>query len=158
MRLFGALHKTKVLLTKGLNKSILVSVPKNTQLPVIEQCLPPLIAIVDDDASVRSSLCRLVRAFGFNAESFDSAESYLNSAHCPSPKCLVLDVHMPGLSGFELHRKMLEMGDKTPIIFITANANAYAQDQVHDLDVIDFLSKPFEEEEFRQSLERAIQG
>jgi FixJ family two-component response regulator len=117
----------------------------------------PFIAIVDDDSSVRRSLCRLVKAFGYQVESFDSAETYLNSNHSVSPDCLVLDLHMPGLSGIELHKKLRETGGQIPVIFITAHDDLRTRETIPEVGVIDFLSKPFKDEDLQKSLERSIQ-
>ena len=79
-----------------------------------------LISIVDDDESVREATNGLVRSLGYNAASFGSAEEFLNSAQRHETSCIIADVQMPGTSGIELQSRLIEEGDRTPMIFITA--------------------------------------
>src|SRR4051812_11701515 len=82
----------------------------------------PLIAVVDDDASVRYSTRRLLCAFGFSSEAFASADEFLNSGHSRDSSCLILDVRMHGMSGLALQRHLAEMNYSIPIIFVAAGA------------------------------------
>src|SRR5271157_6119305 len=85
--------------------------------------MEPLIAVVEDDISVRESLESLIRSVGMKVRVFASAEEFLNSAHPRKADCLVLDVCLPGMSGIELHRRLLALNRTVPVIFITAHAS-----------------------------------
>jgi FixJ family two-component response regulator len=82
-----------------------------------------LIAIVDDDASVRKSLDRQIRSVGLEVKTFASAEDFLNSSHPRMPDCLILDVRLPGMSGIDLHRRLQSRVWNVPVIFITAHGS-----------------------------------
>ena len=107
---------------------------------------------------MRKSLSRLVRSFGDGAESYDSAESYLSAAPDHAPDCLLLDVHMPGLSGFELQSQLRSHGDETPVVFITAHATDANRDTALEGGAIALLAKPFGGVELKSSLERGFSG
>ena len=83
----------------------------------------PLIAIVDDDESVRETTKGLMRSMGFSAEAFGSAGDFLDSAHLSRTECLVADVNMPGMSGLDLHQHLAAAGKAIPTILITAYPN-----------------------------------
>src|SRR2546427_6951272 len=83
----------------------------------------PLVAIVDDDASVRQSTRRLIRSFGYRAEAFTSGEEFLASASAARTACLVLDVRMPNMDGLEVQRRLAERGVRITIIFLTGRAS-----------------------------------
>jgi FixJ family two-component response regulator len=95
-----------------------LSVIKSTHRPTIEN--EGWVGIVDDDAAIRQSLARLFRGNGIRAVTFGSAEEFLHRTVPVEPWCLVLDVHLGGLSGFELQARLAAEGNRTPIIFITA--------------------------------------
>jgi FixJ family two-component response regulator len=115
----------------------------------------PTIAIIDDDESVRRALRRLIRSSGFGVETFGSAEEFLASDR-PAPGCLVLDVHLPGLSGLDLQRRLAAEGRTLPIVFISA----YTEDPVRHSALNDgavaFLHKPFEEQSLLEAVHRAV--
>src|SRR5580765_8024959 len=90
----------------------------------IAMATPPLITVVDDDESVRESLPDLLREFGFEAQTFSSAEEFLASKSVADTKCLVLDVAMPGMTGPDLQRELTLRDQKLPIVFITAHRDA----------------------------------
>ena len=87
------------------------------------QVADKLIAVVDDDASVRSATVDLLASVGFACEAFEAAEEYLRSEAANRTACLILDVRMPGLNGLELQRLLAEQGRTVPIIFITSYPN-----------------------------------
>ena len=104
-----------------------------------------LIAIVDDDEDVRDAICGLMRAMGFAAEAFSSAEDFLRSPIVSRTACLIADHNMPGMSGLDMYRRLSESGKAMPTILITA----YPTEEVRSLalaaGVIKYLVKPFVE-------------
>ena len=106
----------------------------------------PLISIVDDDASVRKSLCGLVRSVGFAAEAFASAKEFLSSGNVRDTHCLILDVRMPGMGGLELQRRLAADGCAVPVVFITAHGDAASRAQALEAGAVECLLKPFSEE------------
>jgi FixJ family two-component response regulator len=103
---------------------------------------PPVIAIVDDDESVRHALASLLRSAGFLIATFASAEAFLAADDRRPIGCLVLDCHMPGMQGLELQEQLAATGDATPIIFLTAHGNEAARAQALAAGAIAYLSKP----------------
>jgi FixJ family two-component response regulator len=118
----------------------------------------PLIAIVDDDDSLRNSLDNLIRSVGFRAQSFSSAEAFLNSSHVHESACLILDVRLPGLGGLELQRRIVDAKWHIPIIFITAHADDDARGRALQAGAVDFLTKPFREEALLKAIDSALTG
>lgn len=106
---------------------------------------PPLVAIVDDDESVREALPDVLRAFGFAAEAFSSAEEFLASGAAGRTKCLLLDIQMPGMSGPELQRELIQRRSTIPIVFITAVGSAAVRRRLLADGAVDCLLKPFGE-------------
>ena len=127
-----------------------VEVQKETVNPI------PLIAIVDDDESVREAIESLLKSFGFKAEVFASAEEFLNSDHLAEAQCLILDVRMPGMSGLELQRKLAAAGSRIPIVFITAHGDEETQAQALGAGALAFLRKPFSEEALLSAVQTAL--
>jgi FixJ family two-component response regulator len=121
-------------------------------------CMPgvPLIAIVDDDDSLRKSLDNLIRSVGFRAQGFSSAEAFLNSTQVDDTTCLILDVRMPGMSGRDLQRQLVATNRLIPIIFVTAHADDDARAQALAAGAVDFLYKPFHEEELLNAIDTAL--
>ena len=116
----------------------------------------PLIAIVDDDDSLRKSLDNLIRSVGFRTQSFASAEAFLRSNHIPDTTCLILDVRMPGMSGLELQRQLGAANWHIPIIFISAHADDDARARALAAGAVDFLYKPFHEEALLNAIDTAL--
>ena len=116
----------------------------------------PLIAIVDDDDSLRKSLDNLLRSVGFRTQGFSSAEAFLSSSHIHDTTCLILDVRMPGMSGLDLQRQLGAAHWHIPIIFITAHADDDARTQALAAGAVDFLYKPFREEELLNAIDTAL--
>ena len=98
-----------------------------------------VIAIVDDDPSVRKGLERLIRSAGWKAETFASAQEFLDRPRTEAPSCLVLDLQLPGLSGLELQKRMAEAGLETPIVFLTGHGNIPASVQAMKAGAMEFL-------------------
>jgi len=101
------------------------------------------IAIVEDDASFRRALERLLRASGFEAHTFGSAEEFLNSAMPESHACLILDIHLPGVSGFQLHDHITTSGPPPPTIFITADDTDSLRERASRVPNSVYLREPF---------------
>jgi len=116
-----------------------------------------LIAIVDDDLSVREGLRSLIRSAGFRVETFVSAQEFLARPGAEAPSCLVLDLQLPGLSGLELQKRMAEAGLEIPIVFLTGHGNIPASVQAMKAGAVEFLTKPFDEQEFLQAIQEAIE-
>jgi len=119
--------------------------------------MPPLISVVDDDASVRESLESLIRSIGFAVKVFASAEEFLNSPRVLETNCLILDVRLPGMDGIELHRHLLAKKWKVPVIFITAHASEeHLRSQALRNGAVDYLIKPFTEEALLSAVDVAL--
>jgi FixJ family two-component response regulator len=114
------------------------------------------ICVIDDDESVREALRSLLKSVGFEAQVFASAEEFLGSGHLPGSCCLILDVRMPGMSGFELHERLIASHDGIPIIFISAHADEEARARALRSGAIDFLLKPFSDEALLNAIDTAI--
>jgi len=115
-----------------------------------------LVCVVDDDASIRRSLLRLLRSAGYTAEAFESARAYLGRAAPAGPACLVLDVLMPELTGLDLQQELIARGREESVVFITGDGDIPASVQAMKAGAVDFLSKPFKEEQFLDAVERAL--
>lgn len=115
-----------------------------------------MIAIVDDDESVRIATRSLVRSLGFTAHTFASAEEFLKSEQVDKCSCVITDVQMPGLSGVDLQSRMAAEGLDTPIIFMTAFTDESVQARAMKAGAVCFLSKPFEGRVLVKCLEEAL--
>ena len=117
-----------------------------------------LVAVVDDDISVRESLDSLIRSVGMQVRVFASAEEFLNSGHPCKADCLVLDVRLPGMSGVELHHHLLARNRKVPVIFITAHASDdRARLEARSDWTVAYLTKPFGEAELLDAVHAAFE-
>ena len=116
----------------------------------------PVIFIIDDDSSVRRSLERLVKSVGLKAKSFDSAAQFLQSGHREETGCLILDVRMPKISGLDLQDKLARAGILLPIIFISGHGTVPMSVRAMKAGAVDFLQKPFDEQELLDAVYRAI--
>jgi FixJ family two-component response regulator len=104
-----------------------------------------LISIVDDDADTRGAIQDLVQSFGYTVLTFPSADDFLRSGRAAETACLITDIQMPGLSGLDLHDRLLADGHKTPVIFITAYPERF-RERALESGAQGFLSKPFRKE------------
>jgi FixJ family two-component response regulator len=118
----------------------------------------PMISIIDDDDSMRNATKRLVKSLGFNADTFASAEEFLQSDRKNDTSCLITDMQMPGLSGAELQSLLIAQGLNTPIIFITAFPDDRVRARVLKAGAVGFLSKPFTEACLIDCLKIALGG
>ena len=116
----------------------------------------PVIAIVDDDDALRSSLDDLIRSIGFQTQGFPSAEAFLSSNQARDAACLILDVRMPGMSGLDLQRQIVAANWQIPIIFVTSHADDDARVRALDAGAVAFLYKPFHEEELLNAIDAAL--
>ena len=119
--------------------------------------LDTTVFVIDDDASVRKSLSRLLRSAGYATETFVSAEEFLGRDHFNGIGCLLLDVQMPGLSGIDLQKELNKADYHMPIIFITGHGNIPMSVQAMKKGAVDFLTKPFDDKELLQTIETAIE-
>jgi FixJ family two-component response regulator len=103
------------------------------------------IYIVDDDVSVRRSLKLLMVSYGFAAETFSSAEEFFSDVRNKVPGCLILDIHMPGLNGWDTLQKFTETGHNYPVIIITADKDDSFKEKSLKAGAVGFLQKPFED-------------
>jgi FixJ family two-component response regulator len=114
------------------------------------------LAVVDDDESVRESLPDLLREFGFAAKAFKSAEEFLASNCVRKAKCLILDIAMPGMSGPDLLHELKRCGVRTPIVFITAQAEETVRSRLLGLGAVECLFKPFSDTALRDAVHAAL--
>ncbi len=116
-----------------------------------------LITIVDDDLSAREGLQSLIRSAGFRVETFASAQDFLARSNAEAPSCLVLDLQLPGLSGLDLQKRIAEVGLEIPIVFLTGHGNIPASVQAMKAGAVEFLTKPFDEEDLLQAIQEATE-
>jgi FixJ family two-component response regulator len=102
-----------------------------------------LVTIVDDDESVRESLPDLLRELGFAAQAFSSAEEFLASDAVGQTRCLILDIAMPGMTGYDLQRELTRRRHETPVVFITAHGDENLRPRVLEDGAVECLLKPF---------------
>jgi FixJ family two-component response regulator len=118
---------------------------------------PPLVSVVDDDESLRDSLPELVREFGYSAQAFSSAESFLLSDYVDQTRCLILDVSMPpGMSGPDLLRELSRRRREIPIIFITANTDKTVRTRLLEQGAVECLFKPFSDIALLEAINSAL--
>jgi FixJ family two-component response regulator len=115
-----------------------------------------LIAIVDDDEPFRMALRTLLRASGFNNVSFTSAEEFLSSRYARRTACVIADVNMAGMTGLQLHERLVDSGRKVPVILITAYPNDSVRRKALDAGVVCYLIKPFAADDLFACLRQAL--
>jgi FixJ family two-component response regulator len=115
------------------------------------------VFLVDDDASVRKALQRLIRAAGYDVESFPDAAGYLASPAPSLPACIVLDIRMPTMSGFELQSAIAGTSRALPVVFITGHGDEAVRSQALEAGAVDVLFKPIDEEELVSAIEKALE-
>ena len=116
-----------------------------------------LISIVDDDQPFRESMRKLVMLLGYTVEAFPSAADFLASRLLPETACLVADVHMPGMTGVELHRHLVDAGHAIPTILVTAYPDEVVRDRALKDGVVCYLSKPVDDDDLERCLRSALQ-
>jgi len=120
--------------------------------------IPPVISIIDDDASVRAATNNLVSSLGHIVHTFASAEEFLRSAHLNDTSCVIADVQMPAMSGVELLTLMRAQGYRVPFIFITAFPDENVRVRALKAGAICFLAKPFAGSTLINCLDTALEG
>jgi RNA polymerase sigma factor (sigma-70 family) len=116
----------------------------------------PSVLIIDDDPEFRDSVVRLLRSVGLQTRQFSSVADFLNADISDGPACLVLDIRMPGRSGLELQRDLAAANRQVPIIFITAHADIPMTVQAMKGGAIEFLTKPFRDQELLDAVEAGL--
>ena len=117
-----------------------------------------LVAIVDDDPSMRIAIEELLGSVGIKARSFASAEEFLISGIQNKIACLISDIRMPGMTGLELQARLIAEGSRVPVIFITAHGNARTRTQALNAGAIEFLAKPFDDQKLLESVRAVLEA
>ena len=117
----------------------------------------PLISIVDDDETVREGTVDLFKSMGFVVATYPSAADFLNSTHLHNTSCLIADVQMPGMSGFELHNRLVMSGNIIPTILITAYPDDRARSRALQAGVTCYLVKPFSYKDLLTCVRKALE-
>jgi FixJ family two-component response regulator len=116
----------------------------------------PIVFVVDDDASVRDAVQRLIASVGLRGQTFGSTREFLSSKRPEAPACLVLDVRLPGVSGLELQRDLAAANFHIPIIFISGHADVPMTVRAMKAGAVEFLTKPFRGQELIDAIQEAI--
>ncbi len=117
----------------------------------------PVVFVVDDDPGIRQALQSLIRSVGLRVETFESAQEFRSGKRPDAPACLVLDVRMPGGSGFDVQRELAESGVTLPIIFITGHGDIPMTVRAMKAGAVEFLTKPFRDQELLDAIQAAIE-
>ena len=116
----------------------------------------PLVAVVDDDKSLRNATRDLLKSAGFSAATFEDAESFLGSASRAATACVVADMRMPGMSGLELYQALVASGEGIPTVIITAHPDEPTQSRAREAGITCYLSKPFEPDDLLECVREAL--
>ncbi len=117
-----------------------------------------LISVVEDDQPFRESMRKLMTVLGYTVQAFSSATEFLKSPVLTETACLVTDVQMPGMSGVELHRHLIDTGHAIPTILVTAYPNETARNRALKDGVVCYLSKPVDDEHLERCLRSALES
>jgi FixJ family two-component response regulator len=117
----------------------------------------PVVFVVDDDPSVRSSLKFLISTVGLQVESFDSADTFLRRNPPDAPSCLVLDVRLPGLSGLDFQRELAARNIRIPIVFVTGHGDIPMSVRAMKAGAVEFLTKPFRDQDLLDAIRIALE-
>ncbi len=118
--------------------------------------MSPLVYVVDDDSAVRGGLVRMLKSAGINAESFASAEEFLEAPRRQADTCLILDLRLPGSSGIELQRELAAAGSDLPIVFLSAHSTARRREAAMAAGAVAFLSKPVDDRVLLDAIEEGL--
>ena len=117
----------------------------------------PLIAVVDDDESVRESLARLIRSVGFGVQVFGSGEEFLRAGDRRRADCVILDIRMPGMNGLELQEELAVVAPDLPVIFITAHgSDKEVRARALRAGAVDYLLKPLDQDEVLNAIDHVL--
>jgi FixJ family two-component response regulator len=119
--------------------------------------LKPTVFVVDDDPVVREALGSLIRSVGLGVLLFGSAQEFLSAPRPDTVACLVLDVRMPGLSGFDCQRKLADVGFPIPIVFMTGHGDIPMSVRAMKSGAVDFLTKPFRDQDLLDAVHQALE-
>jgi FixJ family two-component response regulator len=117
----------------------------------------PTVFIIDDDKGMRQAIEDLVESVGLRAETFASGEEFLSRGHTSGPRCLVLDVRLPQMSGLDFQRRLTETGMQIPIIFVTAHGDIPMSVRALKSGAVEFLTKPFRDQDLLDAIQQALQ-
>ena len=117
---------------------------------------PTVVIVVDDNAGFLKSVARLLALNGVEARTFASAEALLESGSAQTATCLLLDIHLGGISGIELQRRLAAAGSKCPVIFLTANDDEATRNEAVDAGCIAYLRKPFARQVLLNATRKAV--
>ena len=115
------------------------------------------VFVIDDDPDIRAAMQRLLETVDLHAELFAAAQDFLQRKMPEVPSCLVLDLRLPGMSGLEVQRRLIKTGVKIPIIFITAHGDIPTSVRAMKSGAVEFLTKPFRDEDLLDAIEQALQ-
>jgi len=116
-----------------------------------------IVFVVDDDPSIRRAIKRLVESVGLHVELFASAADFLNYRHPDIPSCLVTDIRLPGMSGLDLQRKLVQAKHEIPIIFITAHGDIPMSVRAMKAGAVEFLTKPFRDQDLLDAIQVGLE-
>jgi FixJ family two-component response regulator len=114
------------------------------------------VFIIDDDAGMRAAMQRLLKSVGLHAESFATPQDFLRRQPPDGPSCLVLDVRLPGMSGLDVQRKLIEAGFQIPVIFITGHGDIPMTVKAMRSGAVEFLTKPFRDQDLLDAIQQAL--
>src|ERR1035438_9199496 len=115
----------------------------------------PMVFVVDDDEGVRASIQGLLNSVGLRSETFGSAQEFLRSKRPDGPSCLVLDVRLPGVSGLDFQRQLVDAGTHIPVIFITGHGDIPMTVKAMKSGAVEFLTKPFRDQDLLDAINQA---
>jgi FixJ family two-component response regulator len=117
-----------------------------------------MIYVIDDDESVRKAFKRLLRSVNYEVETFSSAEEFLKIQKGNKNACIIIDIRMPGLTGFDLQRKLNDQGIRIPVIVISASDDAQIREQARELGAVAFFRKPIDDQALLDAIDWAIRA
>jgi len=148
------LGMTKSLGERAFSDSLLL----REMRPPMPEKINPIVYIVDDDDSVRRAIKRLIRSAGMGAQTFASANEFLNSKFREKNACLITDVKMQGVTGLELHKKLIALGFRLPVIYITAFDTEEIRAQAKKAGGVGYFRKPVDDQALLDAIQWALAG